>query len=50
MRQGGMIPLSMTMGRVAEGPERKFCAVLRDNGYGVEAKDAAQIMIYAWRG
>ena len=27
-----------------------LCALLRDHGYGVEAKDAAQIMIYAWRG
>ena len=26
-----------------------LCAVLRDKGYSVEAKDAAQIMIYAWR-
>ena len=23
--------------------------MLRDKGYSVEAKDAAQIMIYAWR-
>ena len=26
-----------------------LCAMLRDKGYSVEAKDAAQIMIYAWR-
>lgn len=30
VRQGGAIPLFMTMGRVNESPERKFCAVLRD--------------------
>jgi PAS domain S-box-containing protein len=30
VRQGGIIPLFMTVGRVSEGPERKFCAVLRD--------------------
>lgn len=30
VRQGGMIPLFMTMGRVSDKPERKFCAVLRD--------------------
>jgi len=24
-------------------------AILRDKGYNVEAQDAAQIMIYAWR-
>jgi PAS domain S-box-containing protein len=29
VRQGGLIPLFMTMGRLAEGPE-KFCAVFRD--------------------
>ncbi|MCG6121821.1 MAG: ATP-binding protein [Microvirga sp.] len=29
-RQGGAIPLFMTLGVVGEGPERKFCAVLRD--------------------
>jgi PAS domain S-box-containing protein len=29
-RQGGTIPLFMTMGRVDDGPDRKFCAVLRD--------------------
>ena len=26
-----------------------LCAMLRDKGYTVEAQDAAQIMIYAWR-
>jgi len=26
-----------------------ICAMLRDKGYSVEAQDAAQIMIYAWR-
>ena len=26
-----------------------LCALLRGKGYSVEAKDAAQIMIYAWR-
>ena len=26
-----------------------ICALLRDRGYTVEAQDAAQIMIYAWR-
>ncbi|WP_066468251.1 PAS domain-containing sensor histidine kinase [Bosea sp. WAO] len=30
VRQGGRIPLFMTMGRIAEGPDSKFCAVLRD--------------------
>jgi PAS domain S-box-containing protein len=30
VRQGGVIPLFMTMGRVSDGLERKFCAVLRD--------------------
>ncbi|MGL4438678.1 MAG: ATP-binding protein [Bosea sp. (in: a-proteobacteria)] len=30
VRQGGRIPLSMTMGRVADEPERKFSVVLRD--------------------
>jgi PAS domain S-box-containing protein len=30
VRQGGAIPLFMTMGTVNEGPARKFCAVLRD--------------------
>ena len=26
-----------------------LCALLRSKGYSVEAKDAAQILIYAWR-
>jgi PAS domain S-box-containing protein len=30
VRQGGTIPLFMTLGRVSETPERKFCVVLRD--------------------
>ncbi|KAA2242205.1 ATP-binding protein [Salinarimonas soli] len=30
VRQGGVIPLFMTMGRVNDGLDRKFCAVLRD--------------------
>ncbi len=30
VRQGGKIPLFMTIGRVGDNPERKFCAVLRD--------------------
>ncbi len=30
VRQGGRVPLFMTMGRIAETPELKFCAVLRD--------------------
>jgi PAS domain S-box-containing protein len=30
VRQGGTIPLFMTMGRVNDSPDRKFCAVLRD--------------------
>ena len=29
-RQGGAIPLFMTLGRVGDGPDPKFCAVLRD--------------------
>ena len=29
-RQGGAIPLYMTLGRIAAGGEQKFCAVLRD--------------------
>ncbi|MBA1158533.1 PAS domain-containing sensor histidine kinase [Microvirga mediterraneensis] len=29
-RQGGAIPLFMTMGRLGDGPDRRFCAVLRD--------------------
>jgi PAS domain S-box-containing protein len=30
VRQGGVIPLFMTIGRASEAPERKFCVVLRD--------------------
>jgi PAS domain S-box-containing protein len=30
VRQGGRVPLFMTMGRIAEGQDTKFCAVLRD--------------------
>ena len=30
VRQGGGIPLFMTVGRIEDGPERKYCAVLRD--------------------
>jgi PAS domain S-box-containing protein len=30
VRQGGVIPLFMTIGRISEEPERKFCVVLRD--------------------
>ncbi len=30
VRQGGRVPLFMTMGRIADGKEAKFCAVLRD--------------------
>ncbi len=30
VRQGGRIPLFMTMGQIAHGAERRFCAVLRD--------------------
>lgn len=30
VRQGGTIPLFMTVGRTSEIPERKFCVVLRD--------------------
>ncbi|QFU15656.1 PAS domain S-box protein [Microvirga thermotolerans] len=49
VRQGGTIPLFMTMGRVHDGPVRKFCAVLRDitafkkaEGELVGAKRAAE--------
>ncbi|MBZ6076172.1 ATP-binding protein [Microvirga puerhi] len=49
VRQGGTIPLFMTMGRVHDGPGRKFCAVLRDitafkkaEGELVGAKRAAE--------
>lgn len=30
VRQGGSIPLSMTIGRINDSPDRRFCAVLRD--------------------
>jgi signal transduction histidine kinase len=30
VRQGGVIPLFMTMGPVSDGPEARICAVLRD--------------------
>jgi PAS domain S-box-containing protein len=30
VRQGGRVPLFMTMGRIADGEDAKFCAVLRD--------------------
>jgi PAS domain S-box-containing protein len=30
VRQGGAIPLFMTMGQITEGPNPKYCAVLRD--------------------
>lgn len=49
VRQGGRIPLFMTMGRIAEGPDSKFCAVLRDitawkktEGELVEARKTAE--------
>ena len=49
VRQGGKIPLFMTMGQIAESPERRFCAVLRDitawkktEGDLVEARKAAE--------
>lgn len=49
VRQGGRIPLFMTMGRIAEEPDSKFCAVLRDitawkktEGELVEARKAAE--------
>jgi len=49
VRQGGTIPLFMTMGHVGEGADRKFCAVLRDmttfkkaEGELVGAKRAAE--------
>ncbi|PVE26410.1 PAS domain-containing sensor histidine kinase [Microvirga sp. KLBC 81] len=48
-RQGGTIPLFMTIGHVGEGENRKFCAVLRDmttfkkaEGELVGAKRAAE--------
>ncbi|KRE17964.1 hypothetical protein ASE63_01880 [Bosea sp. Root381] len=49
VRQGGKIPLFMTMGQIAEGTERRYCAVLRDitawkktEGELVEARKAAE--------
>jgi PAS domain S-box-containing protein len=49
VRQGGKIPLFMTMGQIAEGTDRRFCAVLRDitawkktEGELVEARRAAE--------
>jgi PAS domain S-box-containing protein len=49
VRQGGTIPLFMTMGHLNDGPARKFCAVLRDitafkktEGELVGAKRAAE--------
>ena len=49
VRQGGAIPLFMTMGHASEGPDRKFCAVLRDitafkkaEGELIAAKRAAE--------
>lgn len=30
VRQGGKIPLFMTMGQIADGADRRFCAVLKD--------------------
>ena len=49
VRQGGRIPLFMTMGRIAEKPDSKFCAVLRDitawkktEGELVEARKSAE--------
>ena len=49
VRQGGKIPLFMTMGQITEGTERRFCAVLRDitawkktEGELVEARKAAE--------
>ncbi len=49
VRQGGRIPLFMTMGQIADGAERRFCAVLRDitawkktEGELVEARKAAE--------
>jgi PAS domain S-box-containing protein len=49
VRQGGRIPLFMTLGRISDSPEPKFCAVLRDitpwkraEGDLVEAKRAAE--------
>jgi PAS domain S-box-containing protein len=48
-RQGGSIPLFMTMGRLGDGLDRRFCAVLRDitafkkaEGELIGAKHAAE--------
>ncbi|ANY78012.1 hypothetical protein BB934_06975 [Microvirga ossetica] len=48
-RQGGSIPLFMTMGRLGDGPDRRYCAVLRDitvfkkaEGELIGAKHAAE--------
>jgi len=50
VRQGGRIPLFMTMGQVAHGAEPRFCAVLRDitawkktEGELVDARKAAEM-------
>jgi PAS domain S-box-containing protein len=49
VRQGGKIPLFMTMGQIADGSDRRYCAVLRDitawkktEGELVEARKAAE--------
>jgi len=50
VRQGGRIPLFMTMGQIAHGSEPRFCAVLRDitawkktEGELVDARKAAEM-------
>lgn len=50
VRQGGKIPLFMTMGQIAHGTEQRFCAVLRDitawkktEGELVDARKAAEL-------
>ncbi|MDX3807885.1 ATP-binding protein [Bosea thiooxidans] len=50
VRQGGRIPLFMTMGQIAHGAEPRFCAVLRDitawkktEGELVDARKAAEM-------
>ncbi|QEL23215.1 PAS domain S-box protein [Bosea sp. F3-2] len=50
VRQGGKIPLFMTMGQIAHGAEPRFCAVLRDitawkktEGELVDARKAAEM-------
>lgn len=50
VRQGGKIPLFMTMGEISHGAERRFCAVLRDitawkktEGELVDARKAAEM-------